>query len=224
MISIVIPTYEQRGHGCQSLKKLFDTISIQDCLPAIQVVVSDNSSDNRIEKLCDEFSERFTIKYVRNTVRGVSENTNNAINHADGELIKPMFMDDVFLHRSAVTQFALSLKNHFWSMSDSHHINERSLKTASVSAKFDPKTIIQFNSVGMPSVIAFRKCDVRFDVRLKTCLDTFFYLQLFKQFGHPSHINRFLIGQRIWKHSLSANQPDFKKRDMMILKQTKQLT
>lgn len=224
MISVIIPTYEQKGQGHIVFRKLLDSICIQDCLQIVQVVVSDNSVDDKIQRVCNNYQQRLSIKYVRNPVRGVSANTNNAINHADHDMIKVMYMDDLLLTPHALTKFMISLKKHMWSFSDSIHINADGKKTTTVSATFNPKTILQFNSIGMPSVIAFRKSELRFDERLKTCLDNHFYLQLFRMFGHGCHIEQCLIAQRFWRNQLSANQPDFKTRDIELLKREGQLS
>lgn len=92
-ISVCISIYEAGGHGLSQLHHLIQSTLIQDH-PNFEIVVSDDSYNNEIEDYC----RRYPIRYFRNERKGKSSiNMNNAINHATGEIIKPMFGDDYFL-------------------------------------------------------------------------------------------------------------------------------
>ena len=70
----------------------------------IEVVVSDHSKSNEILELCDKYSKLFSIVYVRNFYdRGNGPaNTNVALQHCSGDLIKIMFSDDLFTDDTAL--------------------------------------------------------------------------------------------------------------------------
>ena len=88
-VSIAIPAYEYYGRGVEVLDDMFRTISNQT-LKDVEVVVSDHSRIDDIENYCNQNEYNLNIKYIRNeNGRGnPSINTNNAIHHCNGEIIK----------------------------------------------------------------------------------------------------------------------------------------
>ena len=70
----------------------------------IQVVISDHSIDNSIYTVCNDWSKKLNIKYLKNTKnRGSSSaNINNAINNCDGKLIKILFQDDFLFYKNSI--------------------------------------------------------------------------------------------------------------------------
>ena len=63
-----------------------------------------------------------------------------------------------------------------------------------------------YNFIGMPSVIGFHKCDIRFDPNLRVMLDCEFYYLLYKKYGLPGHIKNKLIAMRYHDNSTSRKQ------------------
>ena len=96
-ISIAIPAYEMKGYGNQYLKELFLSIQKQT-YKNIEVIVSDHSKNNDILELCSSYSNDLPITYVRNfyDYGNGPANTNVAIQHCTGDIIKVMFSDDLF--------------------------------------------------------------------------------------------------------------------------------
>lgn len=205
MLSICIPTYEQKGMGQVMLKALLTSIAKQKTNIPFEVVISDNATDGSIKAVCAAFPE-LPIKYYFNPVRGASENINNAISLCNYNKIKPMMQDDLFYTSDALDRFSQALDSHGWVLSNSHHINEKGLITGKRLVNYQHGNFDK-NTVGMPSVIAFRACDLRFDARLKTICDMYFYHQLFEKYGHPAVIKELTIAQRFHNASLSRNQP-----------------
>ncbi len=208
--SIVIPTYEQMGKGHIVVKQLLDSIASQRCKHPYEVVISDNSNNNKIEKVAMKYDDFFDLKYVRNTVGyGVSNNTNNAIDNAKYSIIKPMYQDDVLLDEHALNKFCEGIKNHGWVVSDSYSVDAKLKKKFTIKATFDPKCLTSYNPIGMPSVIMFRRNGLRFDPALKTMLDLYFYHQLFAEYGSPAFIDKPIVGQRLWENQISNNQANY---------------
>ncbi len=102
-VTICIPTHEMGGLGHTFLRKSFDILNIQT-FKNFDVVVSDHSKNDDIKNLCEEFNSIFPINYYRNTegIGSSSKNTNNAIRHAQGLLIKILFMDDFFYSKDSL--------------------------------------------------------------------------------------------------------------------------
>ena len=237
MLSIIIPTYEQNGVGASYLMQLLQSIQAQDFNQDLEVVISDNSEGDAIENVISTFprplfkvlhpdmSVKFRgmiggrILYLRNQNKGAAENTNCAIDQASGQKIKIMFQDDLLLAPDALTQFSAALDAAPWAFSDSMWLEEDFGRKKPWQASFDIKCLLSgYNTVGMPSVIGFRKTDIRFDTTLQTLFDIDFYLTMFQKYGAPAHINKPLIGQRIHSRSLSNNQADKTVEESLIIR------
>ena len=91
-ISIAIPTYESHGNGWLYLSELLNSI-VKQTEKEIEVVVSDQSTDNNVKNLCEYYNNFLNLKYVnsKNTERSNSVNANIAIKNCSSDLIKIMF-------------------------------------------------------------------------------------------------------------------------------------
>lgn len=215
MISIVIPTYEQNGVGAKMLQELFNSIARQRFNYPYEVCVSDNSTDNNIMSLCSKQS--FPIRYKMNPIRGASENINSAIEMASFNYIKLMCMDDVFKRPNAMNLFVEGLFTHGWVIANSVRLSPDGTGMHLVNTKYDHNQF-DTNITGMPSVIAWRKNELRFDVRLKTFCDMYFYYQLYEKYGAPKIIKEYIIGQRYHPNSYSRTHVGAHDQDRNFLR------
>lgn len=216
MISIVIPTYLQRGSGVKYLRELLTTIQRQRYSGRYEICVSDNDTTGQIADVCDSF-RLLPIRYQHSTRIGASENINAAIDMAAYDKVKIMCMDDLLNAADALQQFSDALEKNGWVVSGSVIINAAGQKRR-VTGPFFNHERIDKNYTGMPSVVAFRKTSARFDENLKTFCDLDFYQQLYRQYGMPAFIKRHLVCQRYHDNSQSRNQPATHEADAMVLK------
>ena len=209
MVSVIIPTYEQKGFGYKMLANLLHNISRQVTSVPVEVLVTDNSKDD----MCERVAKHYNATYLRNPDRvGVSANTNFSIDNARYDTIKPMYMDDLFKGKSALQRFTEAMKTNDWVISNSVVINEAGLPKREYKSVFTPGRMDK-NTVGMPSCIAFRRNHVRFDESLKTILDMVFYNDLYDAYGMPGHIDKASICQRYWRGSISRNQTNMHQQE-----------
>jgi len=113
-VSVCIPTYEVNGKGVEYLNHSL-TLLQKQTYQDFEVIVSDHSINDDIKKLCDDWKSRLDIQYVANDYgRGsISCNTNVAIKHAKGEVIKILFQDDfLYDEQSLEIQLVHLLGNH----------------------------------------------------------------------------------------------------------------
>jgi hypothetical protein len=112
MISICIPAYEMGGEGARFLSRSLEAIRLQ-LFTDHETVVSDHSSDHKIEEVCAGFPK---VRYVRNSRhRGKSSaNLNNAIDHASGDLIKVVFQDDFLAGPGSLGRIAERIGDKDW--------------------------------------------------------------------------------------------------------------
>ena len=95
--SICIPTYEVKGMGVYYLNYTFNILNKQT-IKDFDIVISDNSYDDNIKNLCEDWSYLLDIKYYRNDKdRGfISPNLNYGLSKCTGDYIKILFQDDFF--------------------------------------------------------------------------------------------------------------------------------
>lgn len=218
-ISVCIPAFEQYGYGVKHLRALFHSLASQ--AGNFEVVVSDNSKNEEIEDFC-EATKRVTtlnIRHIYNKNVGISENTNNAIRNAKSDFIKIMYMDDLLLHNNALIEFIKALENHPWATSYARSIDANGLVFKPHVPKWNPDILYGKNTIGMPSMLAVRKNEFEFDVNLKTRLDCDYMYMLYKAYGPPVVIPKFLIGQRYWDKSTSRVQGNLTHVEVDYLKQ-----
>src|SRR5271157_3670528 len=112
LISICIPVYEMHNQGTIMLDRAIQSI-LSQTYTNWEVIISDHSIDEKI-KDCITNIDNSKIKYLRNSnLRGnPSANLNNAINHAEGEFIKPLFQDDFLAINLALAQYIETLKKY----------------------------------------------------------------------------------------------------------------
>lgn len=219
MISVCIPAFPQYGHGVKHLSILLSSLLHQK--GAFEVVVSDNSAENDfgIRDCCADFENRFPLRYFINPTIGISHNTNFAISKAKYDKIKPMYMDDVLLSSYALAEFSEALNRKHWAVSNSYKISANGHKLKEKNPYWGEKVLEGFNTVGMPSVVAFRKNDLIFDPNLKTLLDCEYYWLMMQKYGEPEWIRKPIIGQRYHENSTSSKQVNGRLGEFEYLKQ-----
>src|SRR3989338_2735851 len=89
LLSVCIPVYDMHGVGHVFLKHSLDILRKQT-FTDFNVIISDYSQTDLIKNLCDKYKNFLNLTYHKNldTAGGMSANTNNAITHATGQLIK----------------------------------------------------------------------------------------------------------------------------------------
>lgn len=219
LVSICIPTYEQNGVGAKHLDELLQRIYEQNIPSEVcEIIVSDNSDDDSIKNVTDKYyATRFNLRYFRYKRKGAAYNANHAINQAAGEIIKVMFMDDYFTEADGLDHFIRALQDpgKHWAISDSIWVDDKNETIMEFPARYDGALPNGRNTIGMPSVIAFKKTDLRFDASFASSFDTEFYYRMFKEYGAPAHIAKPVIAQRIHKNSLSSIQKDQRALDRL---------
>lgn len=217
MISVVIPTYEQHGKGVHYLTLLLRSLFNQR--GGFEVIVSDNSKDDVIKQLCEKFATNLNLKYVHNPIVGISANFNRGINEASYEKIKLMCQDDLLTSPLALTEFEKALDHSHWAVSASTWIDENGHLIKYHGASWNKDMLKGVNSIGMPSVTAFKKNEFEFDTNLTTLSDCEYYWLLMEKYGPPKWINKALVAQRFHSLSVSNTQAHKGREEYEYLKQ-----
>jgi glycosyltransferase involved in cell wall biosynthesis len=209
-ISVCIPAYEMHGLGSGFLKESLDILAAQD-FRDFEVVVSDHSKDDAIEKLCGSYGDTLRVTYARNE-RGrgnLGANFNNAILHAKGKVIKMLMQDDFLLGADSLRRVAEAFDGG----------KDGWLVTATIRTRDGKEFYGPFypywnnrmhrgnNTISSPSVLAFTNTDpLPFDEDVTWNLDCDYYKRLHERYGEPRILDSILVANRIGAHQVSSTR------------------
>jgi hypothetical protein len=189
-----------KGKGVEylnfSLNKLLD-----QTFTDFDVVISDHSLNNDIEKLCETWKNKLDIKYFYNeSKRGISSaNINNAIKNATGEAVKILFQDDfLFDSQSLEIQYLHFFSNHnSWLITACAHTSDGENIVDSFYPKYHDNIHFGNNTISSPSVIMMnRELALEFDENLFWLMDVDYYKRMFDRYGLPSICNYITVINR----------------------------
>ncbi len=179
-LSLAIPTHSMHN-GDYFFKRCLDSLwnqSFQD----FEIVVTDNSEDDVIKDLCEFY--RTGIKYYRNPIKGMAQNTNEAIRRSKGELIKILYLDDYMAHDKAL----FKIVNHFegqWLVTGCLH--DDGVEVYNPHIPHYSKDIYKGNNtIGSPSVLTIKNDNpLMFDEEMTWLLDCDYYKRMYDLYGEP---------------------------------------
>ena len=207
-ISICIPTWEQHGHGREFLKEMFESIKVQT-FHDFNIVISDHSHNEGIEDLVKQYSEVFEIVYVKNTEKRGNgpANTNNSLRHADGDIIKVMFQDDLLVNENALQIIHDMFKDDDckWIVNGCSHTPDGKTFSREMVPSWNDKILEGVNTISSPSVLSIRNDDIPyFDEELVMLMDCEYYHQLYIKHGIPTIVSDILTSNRMHQHQISS--------------------
>jgi glycosyltransferase involved in cell wall biosynthesis len=169
-----------------------------------EVVVSDDSPDDSVERLLAHYNTKFPILYFHNKLaKGTPANWNFGISKATGEWIKLIHDDDWFASPDSLGIFAQHIEQgrKFIFSAYANKENEQAPgQVMRMSASWEqriirePMTLLAYNKVGPPSVtMIHRSITETYDERMKWRVDMDFYVRLLLQEMEYTYINEVLI-------------------------------
>ena len=180
-MTIAIPTSDM-ADKYNLFKRCLDSLwnqSFQD----FEIVVTDNSEDDVIERICDWY--KTGISYYRNPIKGMAQNTNEAIRRSKGQLIKVLYMDDYLAHNDSLT-FIVNTFTKGWLVTGCLH-NYNGKPQNPHQAMYNDKIYTGNNTIGSPSVLTIEnKNPLLFDEKMMWMLDVDYYYHLYQRYGEPT--------------------------------------
>lgn len=204
-ISVCIPIYEM-DDAVKFLTRNLDSIlsqSYQD----YEIVVSDDSDNDMLKT----HFRNYPLVWVKNTgLKGMANNTNNAINHAKGELIKILFQDDYFFDEHSLGEIVKYFLPHtMWLVTGCCHEAEDGMGKINPHKPYYSESE---NTIGSPSVLAFRaEVLERFDPQFHWVLDLDLYKRLFHKYGKPKYLNKVNVVIGLGTHQTTHKLSDRRK-------------
>jgi len=204
-ITVCIPVYEQKGLGYGYTKRSLDILAEQT-YEDFDVVVSDNSTyfaKEKMEALCKQYP---FVHYVHNPELGISANTNNAIRHATGKIIKILFQDDYLLGVNALTKIANGFKKGWMVTACEHNVDGKLVKP--FTPIYNKYIHLGNNTISSPSVLAFENKDpMFFDEDLEMLMDVDYYKRLYDRYGAPTILKDIVVVNQVGEHQRQFGIP-----------------
>ena len=183
-ISICIPAYK----NLLFVERLLSSIAIQS-FRDFEVVITDDSPDDELEKFISNYESTFKIQYFKNSnALGTPENWNASIRNAKGQWIKLMHDDDWFADEDCLKKFAETAQHNSASFIFSAYENiylEENKAELIIENKYSYRfwqlkknvaSLLSKNIIGPPSVaMHLNNGKYFYDKQLKWLVDIDFY-------------------------------------------------
>lgn len=214
MVSILIPCYEMKGRGKELLEYNLQKILNQK-YKDLEVVVSDQSQDDIIEKVCDFWKEKININYYKITDKlgNPAYNINRGISYCKGDIIKFLFQDDYFYDEDSLSNIVKAFDSGVsWVMSEYIHTMDKVNYFRHFKPEYHPRIYLK-NTIGAPSGIAIRNNNpIFFDENVRWVFDCEYYKRLYDKFGMPGYVPYITAVIYLWEGQLSNQFIDFESR------------
>lgn len=217
-ISIVCPIYTMQGGLSEKFLAEFLSQFFYQTYRNFELVFSDQSTNDRLERIIDVFRPLYDIKYVRNTSGKLTaaNNVNNAIPHASGDIVKLLYMDDFFVDLKALEKIAnaFSTNSGKWLIAGYGHCNQDRTQYFNFKLPwYGNKYVNGDNSTGNPSNYTVRReCALEMDENLLWIVDGEYFYRSYYFYGDPIMLNDVLVCFREHDDSTFL-KPEFKELD-----------
>ena len=137
LLSICIPTFNRK----KDLKNMLDSISTH---PEVEVVISDDGSNDKTDELVKKYNNKLNLKYIFQKNSGVSAAMMAAYNNATGKYLIKMDSDDLFAE-NGLNFILKTLKDNNEQFAFLYGV--KTIKKNSQSKNIPPNGLINFISV-----------------------------------------------------------------------------
>jgi hypothetical protein len=207
ILSVCIPTYEMNGKGDIFLEHSFKILATQT-FKDFNIVISDHSKSDIIKDLCDRYSNKLDIIYIKNLemIGNSSANINNAIKYAKGKLIKILFQDDFLFNEDSLEIIVnnFDIFKYKWLVSRCEHSYDGETFVRDFKPHYHDNIHLGDNTISSPSVLTIvNETPLLFDEKLIWLMDCDYYKQCYIKFGEPKILNAITVVNRIGSHQVS---------------------
>lgn len=184
-VSICIPAYNQTIY----LKNTLDSI-IGQSFTDYEVIITDDSTSDLVEKLISTYDFHGKLRYFRNSNQlGTPENWNESIRRSEGKYIKILHHDDFLNGRNSLHSYVKMLDDNpnddfAFTGSNNYDSDFKYLYSYVPSPeligklRLDPDILFSGSVIGSPSATIFRNGkNLLFDNNLKWLVDSEFYIR-----------------------------------------------
>lgn len=222
-ISICIPAYDMGGQGGEYLLDSFEHL-LRQTYEDFEVVVSDQSEDEGVATICKAYGDRLDITRIDNRggARQASANSNNAMRHAKGQVLKILFQDDFLCDSKALAKHAKAFADPGtqWLLCGSGVTQDGKTLERAMIPRMNPNLYLGRNTVSSPSVLSVRAgAGLAFDETLIWLMDVDFYRRCADMLGPPCILEATLVANRLHGGQVSARvSPALRRRELTYMR------
>lgn len=198
-LSLLVPVHDPNGEYESFLTDLLSSVRSQSLLPDEILIVS-NHLISYEQDLIDQFGSNLAIRFERSSANNAPENINAGVKLVRGRITKVLFQDDYLGDKQSLARTVAELdrSGKSWIATGCDHFR----RTAGVHSPHNPrlsrKLILGSNSIGAPSVVAFRTEDyVPMDTSLRYVFDCDWYLRMWHAHGRAAILSAALVTIRL---------------------------
>ena len=180
----------------------------------IEVVISDQSIDDKMLDIIHKWKEELNIKYYKCEAKygeyGI--NYNNTISKSTGDIIKIIHQDDYFYDKEAIEIIVNEMKanpDKMWGFHICINVNEseNEFYIELENPHYHDGILYGSNSIGSPSNIFIRNCEniELMDEALWELIDCEYYYRLNHKYGSPIFIKQPLVTNRVHNDAFSSD-------------------
>ena len=192
--------------GATYLSQSFERLAKQT-FQDFEIVISDQSKDGAVKDVCNKNKDQFDIRYFQNTNYGNwSDNINNAIKNAHGNIIKILFLDDLLYRDTSLEEIvqAFDLDKDQWLVTSCIHSKDLAHFFRICHPSYNDETILMKNTIGSPSVMAMRNDNpLLFDTNILWSQDVDYYKRYYDKFGPPKILKEIGVIIRVHKNQVT---------------------
>ena len=222
-VSFCIPTHDGNIRCQQYLFDIFYALT-QQTNKDFNVIISDHSKSPKVFKACEEYSDVLEILYAPNSNKlgNISANTNNALRHANGDILKVLFSDDFILTNNLVEELDKAFTPEVdWAVTGfAHTIDDGRTHYNPKLPVYNEKLLEGVNTLSSPSILAIRNgIGEYFDEDLVMLMDCDMYYRLYKYHGEPVVIQDYHISNREHKTQTQRTYEHLLPKEIEYLKE-----
>ena len=197
-ISVAIPTHDMKNKEA-FLRKSLDMLQEQT-FTDFEVIISDNSEDDALSDVIQDYD--LDISYIKNPIKGMAQNTNEAMKNCTGEIIKILYLDDYLYNSDSLKSIVDNFEGH-WLVTGCIHENDGFIANPHFPT-YNPVIYAGQNTIGSPSVLAVRNdTKLLFDEELTWLLDVDLYKRYYDKYGEPKILNEIGVVIQQGKHQMT---------------------
>ena len=222
-VSFCIPTHDGNSRCQNYLFDIFHALS-QQSNKNFNVWISDHSKSDKVLNACTEYGDLFDIMYIPNKdhVGNISANTNNALQNADGDILKVLFSDDFILTNNLVEELDKAFTDNVdWAVTGyAHTLDDGQTHYNPKIPYYNDRLLEGVNTLSSPSILAMRRgIDMYFDEQLTMLMDCDMYYRLYKYHGDPVILKDYHISNREHKTQTQRTYEHLLPKEIEYLKE-----
>ena len=199
------------GYGHEFLDQLLHELK-QQTVQDFEVVISDQSIDNKVLEVCQQHAFTMNIVYFKSFYnKGKAAcNINKAMQYASGEIIKILYQDDFFVDAQALEKISKEFDNGAkWVVNGFTHSHDKHEFFNTRVPFYGDHVLLGENTIGNPSNISVLNSEkIYMDESIMYVVDCEYYYRLKQKLDLPVVIQDILVCAR--HHPASAvDKPEF---------------